>query len=140
MAVAGEQPGASWAAVAVSEQPAKGAAAPTAEAASTKSTAVIDANAIMGGFPLDRLAERLVTIPEVLEEVRDAKSRERLATLHVVLETLEPTDEAVAAGRPGVAPPAPDCRHACAALCLAAAAACTACEACSSARHHACRK
>lgn len=97
MAVAGEQPGASWAAVAVSEQPAKGAAAPTAEAASTMSTAVIDANAIMGGFPLDRLAERLVTIPEVLEEVRDAKSRERLAALHVVLETLEPTAEAVAA-------------------------------------------
>ena len=70
----------------------------TGEAVSDKPTAVIDANAIMSGVPLGSLADRLVTIPEVLEEIRDVKTRERLAALHVVLETLEPTDEAVAAG------------------------------------------
>lgn len=87
----------SWAAVAVSE-PAKQSGGHEAEAVSDKPTAVIDANAIMSGVPLGSLADRLVTIPEVLEEIRDVKTRERLAALHVVLETLEPTDEAVAAG------------------------------------------
>ena len=87
----------SWAAVALSE-PAKQAGGRTAEAVSAASTAVIDANAIMSGVALGSLADRLVTIPEVLEEVRDAKTRERLAALQVVLETLEPTDQAAAAG------------------------------------------
>jgi PIN domain of ribonuclease len=87
----------SWAAVAVSE-PAKQSGGHEAEAVSDKPTAVIDANAIMSGVPLGSLADRLVTIPEVLEEIRDVKTRERLAALHVVLETLQPTDEAVAAG------------------------------------------
>lgn len=98
MVVKNPSPGqGSWAAVAVSE-PAKQSQGHEAEAVSGKSTAVIDANAIMSGVPLGGLAERLVTIPEVLEEVRDVKTRERLAAMHVVLETLQPTDEAVAAG------------------------------------------
>lgn len=99
MAVAGAQPAgtASWAAVAVAE-PAKKAQGPAAEAVSTKTTAVIDTNAIMSGVALGSLAERLVTIPEVLEEVRDVRTRERLAALHIALETLEPTEEAMAAG------------------------------------------
>jgi rRNA maturation endonuclease Nob1 len=87
----------SWAAVAVSE-PAKQSAGTTAEAVSAKPTAVIDTNAILSSVALGSLANRLVTIPEVLEEVRDVKARERLAALHVALETLEPTNEAVAAG------------------------------------------
>ncbi len=99
MAVAGAPAGGlSWAKVAMSE-PAKKDSAASAATISQQPTAVVDANAIMSGVALGSLAERLVTIPEVLEEVRDVKTRERLATLQHALETLEPSEEAIAAGR-----------------------------------------
>jgi len=58
--------------------------------------AVVDANAVIsGGSALSTSAERLVTVPEVLEEVRDAAARRRLGLLPVPVETVEPAPEFV---------------------------------------------
>ena len=61
--------------------------------------AVVDANAVIaGGSALSTTAGRLVTVPEVLEEVRDAAARRRLALLPVPVETVEPPPEFVKKG------------------------------------------
>ena len=61
--------------------------------------AVVDANAVIaGGSALSTTAGRLVTVPEVLEEVRDAAARRRLALLPVPVETVEPAPEFVKRG------------------------------------------
>jgi RNA-binding protein NOB1 len=61
--------------------------------------AVVDANAVIaGGSALSTTAGRLVTVPEVLEEVRDAAARRRLGLLHVPVETVEPPPEFVKKG------------------------------------------
>nr|AGT15882.1 RNA-binding protein [Saccharum hybrid cultivar R570]AGT16042.1 hypothetical protein SHCRBa_220_D19_F_30 [Saccharum hybrid cultivar R570] len=58
--------------------------------------AVVDANAVIsGGSALSTSAGRLVTVPEVLEEVRDAAARRRLGLLPVPVETVEPAPEFV---------------------------------------------
>nr|CAB3445298.1 unnamed protein product [Digitaria exilis] len=58
--------------------------------------AVVDANAVIaGGSSLSTTAERLVTVPEVLDEVRDAAARRRLTLLAVPVETVEPPPEFV---------------------------------------------
>lgn len=58
--------------------------------------AVVDANAVIsGGSALSTSAGRLVTVPEVLEEVRDAAARRRLALLPVPVETVDPAPEFV---------------------------------------------
>uniref|UniRef100_A0A0D9VBA9 RNA-binding protein NOB1 n=1 Tax=Leersia perrieri TaxID=77586 RepID=A0A0D9VBA9_9ORYZ len=58
--------------------------------------AVVDANAVIsGGAALSSSAGRLVTVPEVLEEVRDASARRRLGLLAVPVETIEPAPEFV---------------------------------------------
>uniref|UniRef100_A0A0E0N8U2 RNA-binding protein NOB1 n=1 Tax=Oryza rufipogon TaxID=4529 RepID=A0A0E0N8U2_ORYRU len=58
--------------------------------------AVVDANAVIsGGAALSSSAARLVTVPEVLEEVRDASARRRLALLMAPVETLDPAPEFV---------------------------------------------
>uniref|UniRef100_A0A453MV70 RNA-binding protein NOB1 n=1 Tax=Aegilops tauschii subsp. strangulata TaxID=200361 RepID=A0A453MV70_AEGTS len=58
--------------------------------------AVVDANAVIsGGAALASTAGRLVTVPEVLEEVRDAAARRRLALLPTPVETVEPAPEFV---------------------------------------------
>ncbi|KAL6848378.1 hypothetical protein ACP4OV_021672 [Aristida adscensionis] len=58
--------------------------------------AVVDANAaIAGGAALATTAGRLVTVPEALEEVRDAAARRRLALLPTPVETVEPAPEFV---------------------------------------------
>uniref|UniRef100_A0A804PDX6 RNA-binding protein NOB1 n=1 Tax=Zea mays TaxID=4577 RepID=A0A804PDX6_MAIZE len=58
--------------------------------------AVVDANAVIsGGSALSTSAGRLVTVPEVLEEVRDATARRRLGLLPVPVETVEPAPEFV---------------------------------------------
>ena len=62
--------------------------------------AVVDTGVLIKGVRLESLgAERLVTIPEVLSEVRDKHARHMLATLPVELETKEPSDEAIGAIR-----------------------------------------
>ena len=60
--------------------------------------AVVDSGPLIRGLRLEALgAERLVTVPEVLGEIRDKRARHTLATLPVELETREPSDEAIAA-------------------------------------------
>lgn len=64
--------------------------------------AVIDANAIIHGdglLNLMRVVDRVVTIPEVLKEIRDSKSRNILNTLPYRIETQDPSEEDVRAGR-----------------------------------------
>jgi RNA-binding protein NOB1 len=88
---------ASWAAIAKTE-PVKARAAPVVPDKKPR-TAVIDANAIINGGLLNlmRSAERAVTVPEVLREVRDKQSRAWLAALPFTIETQEPSEEAVRA-------------------------------------------
>eukprot|EP00191_Tetraselmis_sp_GSL018_P018521 CAMPEP_0177590086 /NCGR_PEP_ID=MMETSP0419_2-20121207/7189_1 /TAXON_ID=582737 /ORGANISM="Tetraselmis sp., Strain GSL018" /LENGTH=194 /DNA_ID=CAMNT_0019080563 /DNA_START=35 /DNA_END=616 /DNA_ORIENTATION=- len=59
--------------------------------------AVVDANAIISGLNLQGLAERAVTVQEVLGEIRDKKSREWLAGLPFKIDTIEPTEASVKA-------------------------------------------
>ena len=66
-----------------------------------RKTAVIDANAIISGNGLLALlqnTDRVVTVPEVLREVRDKQSRAWLAALPFAIETLEPGEESLKAG------------------------------------------
>jgi rRNA maturation endonuclease Nob1 len=59
---------------------------------------VVDSGPIIRGARIEAMgAERLVTIPEVLVELRDEQTRARLAALPFELEVREPSDEAVAA-------------------------------------------
>lgn len=90
---------ASWAAIA------KAAPAPAIPAAAgeghafTGQTVVLDANVMISGTPLSlALTERVVTIPEVLEEVRDKQSRQAVESLPFKITTLEPSDESLSAG------------------------------------------
>ena len=66
--------------------------------ADQRSTAVVDANAIIAGLQLERISEQVVTIAEVLREIRDKQSREYLEALPVSIQCLEPSDESVRAG------------------------------------------
>ncbi|PKA48617.1 hypothetical protein AXF42_Ash020490 [Apostasia shenzhenica] len=59
------------------------------------SVAVVDASAIIHGDQLAGCADKFVSVREVLEEVRDPVSRQRLAFLPFPVETLEPSSEAV---------------------------------------------
>ncbi|KAG1662767.1 hypothetical protein FOA52_006793 [Chlamydomonas sp. UWO 241] len=59
--------------------------------------AVIDANAIINGVNIAAFATTAVTIPEVLAEVRDERSRAWLAALPFALETREPCEESLKA-------------------------------------------
>ncbi|KAI4326974.1 hypothetical protein L6164_019483 [Bauhinia variegata] len=60
------------------------------------SVAVVDANAIIQGEEkLHNIADKFVSIPEVMEEVRDPVSRHRLSFLPFTVETTEPSPEAI---------------------------------------------
>lgn len=89
----------SWAAIAKLAEPVKPAQAVTGTDAKPR-VAVIDANAIIHGaglFDLVRTADRVITIPQVLREVRDTQSRTTLASLPFSIETQEPSEESVQA-------------------------------------------
>ncbi|TPX69551.1 hypothetical protein SpCBS45565_g02250 [Spizellomyces sp. 'palustris'] len=60
-------------------------------------TLVVDAAPLIKGTPLGHLAERFITIPEVLKEIRDRQARQALAQLPFDLETRVPSEEAMAA-------------------------------------------
>lgn len=60
---------------------------------------VVDANAIIGGFHLEGIADRAVTIQEVYDEIRDKQSRQFLATLPYQLQISEPSEESISAGK-----------------------------------------
>ena len=60
---------------------------------------VVDSGAIIKGqgFGFHRIAKNFWTIPEVIDEIRDEKSRELLAALPFTLETKIPSDIAMKA-------------------------------------------
>ena len=73
------------------------ASAPQVEVGKTK--VVVDANAIVKGLRLERLAEEAVTIPEVLKEIKDRQARHTLATLPFELHVRDPDAESIQAVR-----------------------------------------
>ena len=89
----------SWAAVL--QQPVAEVAPPTAALEAEKdagTTAVVDANAVIGGTDLRALAENLITVPEVLEECRDLQAQQRLQSLPESIKTARPSEDAFKAG------------------------------------------
>ena len=91
----------SWAAIARTDASAPAAAVRRSEAADI-SVAVVDTNAIISGLQLDRVADIAVTIPEVLNEIRDKQARQTLATLPFSLDVQEPSEDSVKAGMCGL--------------------------------------
>ncbi len=87
----------SWAKV-VQAEPEPAAPRPAPAPADARSVAVVDANAIIAGVQLHTLAEQLVTVPEVLAELRDVRTRQALEALPVRLHMREPLEDAVKAG------------------------------------------
>ena len=72
---------------------------PSGFAATTEGTyAVIDTNAIIDGSQLQLYGEHLVTIPEVLAEVKDKKTRDFLERFPFKLDSMEPNPESLRAG------------------------------------------
>ncbi|KAG2251849.1 hypothetical protein Bca52824_081985 [Brassica carinata] len=60
------------------------------------SMAVVDANAVIDGRQsLTDFADKFVTVPEVLSEIRDADSRRRLEFIPFTIETMEPSPESL---------------------------------------------
>ncbi|XWS49922.1 hypothetical protein CRYUN_Cryun12cG0044500 [Craigia yunnanensis] len=58
--------------------------------------AVVDANAIIeGGEKLNNSADKFVTVPEVLAEIRDPVSRHRLALIPFSIDSMEPSPDAL---------------------------------------------
>ena len=87
-----------WLAAAKADAPVASAPrVPEAEAGKTK--VVVDANAIVKGIRLERLAEEAVTIPEVLREIKDRQARHTLATLPFELKVRDPDEESIKAVR-----------------------------------------
>ncbi|KAL6762805.1 Nin one binding Zn-ribbon like-domain-containing protein [Haematococcus lacustris] len=79
------------------EEVAAAPAAPEAGVPGVQRQAVVDANAIISGLSLRHLADRFVTIQEVLNEVRDKQSRQFLASLPFGLAVAEPSEESLRA-------------------------------------------
>jgi RNA-binding protein NOB1 len=75
------------------------ATAPAAGAPKTQ--AVVDSNAIMKGLRLESVADQLVTVQEVINEVRDKQSRAFLASLPFGIDVKEPTEDSLKAGAAG---------------------------------------
>lgn len=61
--------------------------------------AVVDANAIIqGGDKLNHSADRFVSVPEVLSEIRDPNSRHSLNFLPFTVDTMEPSPDSLKKG------------------------------------------
>lgn len=90
-----------WAAIAKTEPPKAGDNNQgTCMAEQQRPVAVIDANAIIqrdGLINLKQLYDRIVTIPQVLREIRDGESRRALTALPFDIETQEPTEDSMQA-------------------------------------------
>ncbi|KAI8111419.1 hypothetical protein M9435_003920 [Picochlorum sp. BPE23] len=87
-----------WAAIAKAEPPAKEKDGPCT--CNQSPVAVIDANAIIqrnGLLNLKQNYDTIVTIPQVLHEIRDSESRQALASLPFTIETREPSEESMKA-------------------------------------------
>ncbi|CAL5214790.1 unnamed protein product [Lathyrus oleraceus] len=60
------------------------------------SVLIVDANAVIaGGDKLHGIADKFVSVPEVLEEIRDPVSRHKLSFLPFTIQTMEPTPESI---------------------------------------------
>ncbi|CAN6929538.1 unnamed protein product, partial [Brassica oleracea] len=58
--------------------------------------AIVDANAVTDGRQsLTDFADKFVTVPEVLSEIRDSDSRRRLDIIPFTIETMEPSPESL---------------------------------------------
>jgi RNA-binding protein NOB1 len=88
---------ASWAAMAARKAPAAPAAPAVADLTGV-SVLVVDANALINGVRLEGVAERVVTTQEVLDELRDARTRAFVASLPYEIQVMEPTEESCKAG------------------------------------------
>jgi hypothetical protein len=73
---------------------------------------VVDANAIINGIRLEGIADKAVTIQDVLEEVRDKQSRLFLASLATRLEVADPSEESLKAGARAQGCGGPSCTRA----------------------------
>lgn len=63
------------------------------------SVAIVDANAVIqSGETLHSLADKFVSVPEVIEEIRDPVSRHRLSFLPFTIQTMEPSPESINKG------------------------------------------
>ena len=93
-------PSSSWANIA-STAPAPSKSTCIEDEHDHRSVAVIDANAIIthrsGLMNLVQSYDRIVTIPEVIAEVRDGQSRQALQSLPFKIETLTPSEESMRA-------------------------------------------
>ena len=56
---------------------------------------VVDSGAFIKGAPVERWGERVYTVKEVVEEIRDANTRRRLQVLPYDLVFREPTQAAL---------------------------------------------
>ncbi|PNY05867.1 RNA-binding protein NOB1 [Trifolium pratense] len=60
------------------------------------SVAIVDANAVIAaGEKLHGIADKFVSVPEVMEEIRDPVSRHKLSFLPFTIQTMEPTPESI---------------------------------------------
>ncbi|KAG5058559.1 hypothetical protein AAZX31_05G192500 [Glycine max] len=68
----------------------------TSESPNAISVAVVDANAVIqSGEKLHGLADKFISIPEVMEEIRDPVSRHKLSFLPFTIQTMEPSPESI---------------------------------------------
>ncbi|RDX82259.1 RNA-binding protein NOB1 [Mucuna pruriens] len=66
------------------------------ESANAISVAVVDANAVIeSGEKLHGLADKFISVPEVMEEIRDPVSRHKLSFLPFTIQTMEPSPESI---------------------------------------------
>lgn len=91
----------SWASIAKTQPKAAAAASSSSDGVTARAglkLLVVDANAIIDGVKLEGIADRAVTIQEVLDEIKDKQSRQFLASLPYQLEVAEPTEDSIQAG------------------------------------------
>lgn len=110
-AIMDPKPASMWSSIVKKDPPAKPPTTDVAPSAilgmvgnckSTKgiSVAVVDANAVIDGSQsLTNFADKFVTVPEVLSEIRDPNSRRRLEFIPFVIETMEPSPESLSKGK-----------------------------------------
>ncbi|TKY60611.1 RNA-binding protein NOB1 [Spatholobus suberectus] len=68
----------------------------TSESPNAISVAVVDANAVIdSGEKLHGLADKFISIPEVMHEIRDPVSRHKLSFLPFTIQTMEPSPESI---------------------------------------------
>ncbi|XP_040986944.1 RNA-binding NOB1-like protein [Juglans microcarpa x Juglans regia] len=76
--------------------PANGVFVESCKSARGIAVAVVDANAmISGGDKLTHCADKFITVPEVMAEVRDPSSRHRLSFLPFSLHSMDPTPDSL---------------------------------------------